>query len=303
MLKKQLLWGEKLKKIIKLLRVKHYIKNLLIFAALASSGQMLNKHKLLITAIGFCAFCAISSSVYIINDIRDVEKDKAHPKKCKRPIASGDISLKKAYVILGITIAIAVALSVLTFDWVACIMMLIYLVLNIAYSYGLKNIPIIDIVILAAGFLIRLLYGAELADIEVSSWLSLTVMTISFYFALGKRRNELKSKGENAAVDDTRVVLKHYPEAYLDKTMYMCLGLFNAFYTLWSLSDATVLRYNNKYLFWTAPIVLVITMKYNLNVETRLDGDPVEVLLHDKVLIALCAVYLFAMFVILYLLK
>jgi len=301
--KKANLRGEKLKKIIRLLRVQHYLKNLLIFAALASSGQMLNKNKLLMTAIGFCAFCAISSSVYIINDIRDVEKDKAHPKKCKRPIASGDISLTKAYVILGIAIAIAVAFSILTFNLVACILILIYLVLNIGYSYGLKNIPIIDIVILAAGFLIRLLYGAKLADIEVSSWLLLTVMTISFYFALGKRRNELKLKGENDIVDDTRVVLKHYPLAYLDKTMYMCLGLFNTFYTLWSLSDNTVLRYNNKYLFWTSPIVLVITMKYNLNVETKLDGDPVEILLQDKALIALCALYLFAMFFILYLLK
>ena len=84
--KKANLRGEKLKKIIRLLRVQHYLKNLLIFAALASSGQMLNKNKLLMTAIGFCAFCAISSSVYIINDIRDVEKDKAHPKKCKRPL-------------------------------------------------------------------------------------------------------------------------------------------------------------------------------------------------------------------------
>lgn len=286
-----------MKHYLKLMRVHHYIKNFLVFAALACSGQLFNLEKLSSCAAAFVAFCMVSSVVYIINDIRDQEKDRVHPTKCKRPIAAGSVSVKSAWVLAIVLLLIAVVCNCLTFHITSTLLLLLYFVLNLAYSFGLKNIPIADITILVAGFLIRILYGAFVADIAVSDWLYLTVIALSFYFAMGKRRNELKQLGDG----ETRQVLKAYPVSFLDKSMSMCLTLANVFYALWSMDEKTVSFYNTSNLIFTIPIVLLITMKYSLDIEGESDGDPVEVLLHDKVLLVLCMIYLSVMFSILYL--
>lgn len=282
---------------LKLMRVHHYIKNLLVFAALACSGQLFNWGKLSSGMMGFVAFCMVSSVVYIINDIRDREKDRNHPTKCKRPIAAGTVSVKNAWILAAVLLVIAAVCNFLTFHVTSTLLLALYLILNLAYSFGLKNIPILDVTILVAGFLIRILYGAFVTDITISNWLYLTVIALAFYFALGKRRNELKQIGNG----ETRQVLKAYPVSFLDKNMGMCLTLANVFYALWSMDEKTLSFYNNQYLVFTVPIVLLITMKYSLDVEGESDGDPVEVLLHDKVLLVLCVLYLAFMFMILYL--
>lgn len=285
-----------MKHYIKLMRPHHYIKNFLVFAALACSGQLFDPKKLFAGFAGFVAFCMISSVVYIINDIRDVEKDRMHPTKCKRPIAAGTVSVKNAWILAGVLLVIAIACNFLTFHGIATALLGLYLVLNLAYSFGLKNIPLVDVTILVAGFLIRILYGAFVTGIVISNWLYLTVIALAFYFGLGKRRNELKHISDG----QTRKVLKAYPISFLDKNMGMCLTLANVFYALWSMDENTVASYGS-YLVFTVPIVLLITMKYSLNVEGESDGDPVEVLLHDKILLVLCVLYIAAMFLILYL--
>lgn len=285
-----------MKHYIKLMRPHHYIKNFLVFAALACSGQLFDPKKLFAGFAGFIAFCMISSVVYIINDIRDVEKDRMHPTKCKRPIAAGTVSVKNAWVLAFVLLVIAIACNFLTFHRIATLLLFLYLILNLAYSFGLKNIPLVDVTILVAGFLIRILYGAFVTGIVISNWLYLTVIALAFYFGLGKRRNELKHISDG----QTRKVLQSYPISFLDKNMGMCLTLANVFYALWSMDENTVASYGS-YLVFTVPIVLLITMKYSLNVEGESDGDPVEVLLHDKVLLVLCVLYIAAMFLILYL--
>ena len=285
-----------MKHYLKLMRPHHYIKNILIFAALACSGQLFDPAKLIPGCLGFAAFCLISSVVYIINDIRDVEKDRNHPTKCRRPIAAGTVSVKNAWILAAVLILVAIVCNGFVFNPVSTLLLVLYLVLNLAYSFGLKNIPIVDISILVAGFLIRVLYGAMVTGIVISNRLYLTVIALSFYLALGKRRNELKQHGDS----QTRKVLKSYPVAFLDKGMNMCLTLAIVFYSLWSMADSTVAAYG-QHLVFTVPIVLLIVMKYSLNIEGESDGDPVEVLLHDKVLLGLCLVYFCAMFLILYL--
>lgn len=285
-----------LKAYIKLMRVHHYLKNLLVFAALACGGEFFAWDKLSAAFIGFVAFCMTSSVVYIINDIQDREKDRCHPKKCNRPIASGAVPVRKAIILAVVLLIIAVVCNFSVFHVVSTVALLIYFIVNLAYSMGLKNIPIVDIGILAAGFLIRVIYGAVITGIVISNWLYLTVIAGALYFALGKRRNELKkiSGGE------TRKVLKAYPAAFLDRTMVMCLTLTNVFYALWSMDEKTVSFYNNRYLIWTVPFIWLITMKYSMTIEGDSDGDPVEVLLHDKMLLSLCVGYLAIMFIILY---
>lgn len=285
-----------MKEYIKLMRVHHYIKNLLLFVALLFSRQLFDIEKLLCCTKGFIAFCCLSSVIYIINDIHDCEKDRLHPVKCNRPIASGKISIKNAWIS-------AIVLTVITFicNSVNCyrgstFLLVTYLLLNIAYSSGLKNIPIIDITILVSGFFIRVMYGAVITNIKISNWLYLTVITLALFFSLGKRRNELKQVGKQ-----TREVLKGYCISFLDKNMYVFLTLANVFYALWSMDKNTVLIKNGQYLILTVPIVFLITMKYSLDVEGESSGDPVEVLIHDKILIMFCILYLVVIIFILYL--
>lgn len=286
-----------MKQYIKLMRVHHYIKNILVFAALACSGQLFQVKQLLAGIIGFVAFCMVSSVVYIINDIRDKEKDRQHPTKCNRPIASGQVSVKNAWILAMVLLLIAALCNGIAFHRMSTILLVCYLALNLGYSFGLKNFPIVDVSILVSGFLIRILYGAMITEITISNWLYLTVIALAFYFALGKRRNELEQVGDG----NTRKVLKYYSNNFLDKNMYLCLTLANVFYALWSMDEKTMSFYHNRYLIFTVPIVLLISMKYSLNVEGESDGDPVEVLVHDKILVMLCIVYLAVMFLILYL--
>lgn len=290
--------GEKdlIKKYLELMRVHHYIKNLLIFAVLVFHGQFFVWEKLSRVIVGFIMFCLVSSAVYIINDIRDKEKDQLHPTKRLRPVASGEIPVGMAWGLAIFLLTAAAVCSMAMFRVSANLLLVLYFVINLGYSYGLKNIPLLDISILAGGFLIRVMYGAAITDIPVSNWLYLTVISMAFYFALGKRRNELRG-----GADGTRKVLAAYPMNFLDKNMYMCLALANVFYALWSMDAGTAASYH-KNMVYSVPIVMLITMKYSLDVESETcDGDPVEVLLHDRFLLLLCAGYLVIMGLILYL--
>lgn len=286
-----------MKNYLKLMRVHHYIKNFLVFAAIIGSGELFTSKKFGQSLVAFVAFCAVSSIVYIINDIQDCEKDRQHPTKRNRPIASGKVSIQNAYLLLALLLIIVAIISWMNFNLLAILILASYILLNIAYSYGLKNMPIVDIFILVSGFLLRVLYGAVITNISVSDWLYLTVISISFFFALGKRRNELKriSSGK------TRAVLKYYTEGFLDKVMYMFLGLANVFYALWTMDKQQSMS-GNHLLVWTVPIVLLISLTYSMNVEGDSDGDPVEVLLHDKMLILLCLIYCLVMVIFLYVL-
>ncbi|WEV64334.1 decaprenyl-phosphate phosphoribosyltransferase [Bifidobacterium sp. ESL0732] len=287
-------------KYIKLMRVQHYVKNLLVFAALMCSGEFFDTDKIIADSIAFVSFCLISSVVYIINDIRDRDKDRQHPTKRYRPIASGAVTVRNAWILAILLFVLSMAANACVLHVDSTLVLLLYLVLNLAYSFGLKNVPLLDVAILVSGFIIRVVYGGMVSDITISNWLYLAIITLAFYFAFGKRRNELQ-KGKNTEAGETRSVLKYYTLNFLDKSMNMCLTLAIAFYSLWSIDGKTASLYHGKYLIFTVPLVLLIVLKYSLTVEGDSDGDPVEVLLHDKVLLLLCVVYLLIMFGMLYL--
>lgn len=282
---------------LKLMRIHHYLKNVLIFLPLVFSQNLFNINLLSKTIFGFFSFSILSSIVYVINDIQDVEKDRRHSTKCKRPIASGAVSIKEAYILAIVIAVVGISLNYFAcgFNVGAWIFVIMYLGFNLAYSMGLKNLPIIDITILVSGFLLRVLYGSAITSIEVSNWLYLTVIAMSFYLGLGKRRNELKTEGSKS-----RKVLKYYNHDFLDKNMYMCLGLTIVFYSLWCVDPTTIARYPKSNLVWTVPLVMIICMKYSLNVEGESDGDPVSVLLKDKILIGLTLLYIIIVLLIIY---
>ncbi len=281
---------------VKLMRIKHYIKNFLVFLPLLFSGGFFNRNNIVTCLLGFICFSLLASTIYIINDIRDRDKDKKHKKKCKRPIASGKISVKNAIIFDIILIIIIVFLCMIgKFNILSICLILFYFIINLIYSFGAKNVPILDIMILVSGFFIRVFFGATILDITVSNWLYLTVIAISFYLGLGKRRNEIIKNGTKS-----RKVLEYYNKEFLDKNMYMCLTMAVIFYSLWTTDSAVVLK-NNNLLIWTVPIVIIIVLRYSLDVEGDSYGDPVDVIMNDKYLVGLGLVYVIGLFVILYL--
>ena len=288
-----------MKDYIKLIRVKHWIKNILVFSAVFFSGNIFNKSILINIAIAWAIFSMVSSIVYIINDINDIENDRKNPAKQNRPLASGRISVKNAKITVIVLFAITVFLSTVLYrlnnNIYTYIIPLAYLTVNIFYSKGLKNLPIIDVVILVSGFVLRVIYGGVTTNIEVSKWLYMMVTFGSFFLAYGKRRNEIKKNGTKA-----RSVLKYYNKDFLDKNMYVALTLAIASYSLWTIDKSTIQRVGNENLFWTIPLVMIIFQQYSLSIEGNSDGDPTEVLLSNKGLLFTTFIYLLSLVVILY---
>lgn len=270
-----------MKKYLQLIRIKHWVKNILIFIPMLSA-KVITYPNVLSEIIAFLAFSFASSAVYIFNDIKDIEKDKLHPRKKNRPLPSGKISKKTAAIIaiilLCFSLAICIYLSNSIFNS-SLYLLVAYIAINILYSLGLKNIAIIDIIILASGFILRVYFGASILNIEVSSWLFLTIMSAALFLGIGKRKKEL-IKNKNA-----RKVLEQYNEAFLDKFQYISLSLMLVFYSLWTLEQTT------KYLVFTIPLLIVIFMKYCLIIEGNDEGDPTTILYKDKALLTLCILY------------
>lgn len=283
---------------LKLIRVKHYIKNLLIFIPLFFSGAYKDINNVIICLFAFLTFSFCSSIIYIINDIFDIEKDKLHEKKKNRPLASGALSKKNAYFIGGILIFFEIILILLLKHFSghmsALLLIFVYVIINILYSKGLKNVALLDVIILVVGFLIRLFFGALIIDCEVSNWLYLTVMSGAFYMGFGKRRNEItKIPSRN-----TRSVLKDYNKEFLDKSMYVCLTLTVVFYSMWAIDPVVNERVASSSLIWTIPLLLIILFQYSMVVESDSDGDPVEVILGSRPLLGTIFVYIITIFIL-----
>ena len=278
------------------MRPHHYIKNVLILLPIIFSKNIFNWGLLKNTIIGVVAFSLMSSIVYILNDIMDVEADRKHEKKKFRPIASGAVSVRSAVVLAVILFAISILLNwyIKANIWVICIFYG-YLLMNILYSIKLKHVPIVDIVILAFGFMFRVMYGSGITDIAISNWLYITILAFSFYMGLGKRRNEYRKLGK-----DGREVLKYYNDSFLTNNLYMCMTLGIVFYSLWCMDMETVTN-SLINLIWTVPLVLIICMKYSLDIEGDSLGDPVDVILSDKLLLSLALIYGIIMYIALYL--
>ena len=186
------------------------------------------------------------------------------------------IAIAVVMLILSLSITIIINKSITD---LSLYLLLSYMIINIAYSLGLKNVTIIDVVLLSSGFILRVYYGASLFDIDVSCWLFLTILNASLFLGLGKRRKELMNTKES------RIVLKDYNESFLEKFQYLALTLTIVFYSLWTIEQ------NIKYLYFTIPLLMIIFMKYCLFIEKNDEGDPITVLFEDKILILLCMIY------------
>lgn len=289
-----------MKDFFKLIRVKHWLKNILIFLPVFFSSNILSTKCLKISLIAFIVFCLSASIVYIINDLNDLEKDKNHPIKKTRPLASGKIKLSTAIITIIVLILASLIISLylysITNNILVILIPIIYIVVNILYSIILKDIPIIDVSVIVLGFVLRVMYGGGVTGIEVSKYLYLMIIFGAFFLGFGKRRNEILKNGTKS-----RKSLDYYNHSFLDKNMYIMLSLAVVSYTLWCVDKDTISRIGNDYLFWTIPLVIIILQLYSLNIEGNSHGDPIDVFFSDKKLIVMSIIYVAIMSGILYL--
>ena len=303
------------------LRVKHYIKNALVFIPVIFNGELFNRVLFHNTLFGGFAFCTVSSIIYAINDLCDYNNDRLNMLKQKRPLASGKITKKEVNRIIGglsiffiiFTLQIHLTIPNKPYNciwdnivFIRYIIPFLYLAINIAYSIGLKNIPIIDISIIASGFILRVFYGGIITGITISPWVYLTITSGSIYLSLGKRLGELRCEtaGKRKCLLNSPVISgyhnKSYTSNFLDQNMYMCLSLSLVFYALSCMDMNTKVRIMGRNLLWTVPLVLLICLRYNLNLETTMDGDPINIIIKDKILLGLITILSFGIIITIY---
>lgn len=264
-----------IKQIIKLCRPKQWIKNGFVFAAIVFSGHLFNIQDTINTVITFFLFSFIASTIYIINDIVDVEEDKNHPKKKLRPIASGKVSINQAK-LLAVFLVIIVIGGSLRVNTKLTIILLCYFLLNILYCFKLKKFMLIDVMTIALGFILRVLAGAVAIDVQISSWILICTGLLSLYLGFGKRKNELIVLMDKSA--SHRETLAKYSLEYLNRILLVVLGLTIMTYILYTINGTTY-----KHMIYTIPFVLYGTFRYEyLIINKNSGGSPEDTFLEDK---------------------
>lgn len=276
-----------MKQYFRLMRVKHYIKNILILLPAVLTQRLFDREVAGRVIAGIVIYSLISSAIYIVNDIRDADSDRRHPVKCSRPVASGAVPLRVAKAMVAVLILTAIILGggILRPAYEYMLIPSIYFVLNMAYSLKLKHIPLVDVFILMSGYVLRLQYGAVLAGVGVSAWMFLTVTAAAFFLGFGKRRNELLRYGSTG-----RASLEAYKIGFLDQACLMSMTTAIVFYSLSCADMNTAVAAAGVDLLWSVPVVFVIFLRYLMVLnDGNSGGDPVDVVLKDKCLLALCA--------------
>ncbi len=268
-----------LRALLKTMRLKQWTKNAFVLAAVVFDRQLLNPQAILRSLIGFFLFCLLSSSVYIFNDIFDVEADRIHPQKRTRPIASGQlpipIAIGAGIAITLISLAGSFVLST-GFGWIS----LAYFLINLAYSQWLKHIPLIDVLIIAAGFVLRVAAGVMLITVErFSPWLYVVTTLFALYIGFGKRRAELALLAANA--NNHRRVLEGYTIPFLDQLITIVSGTTIVGYSLYTFSAPNLPQ--NHTMMLTIPFVLYGIFRYLYLIQIKqAGGAPEELLMADR---------------------
>jgi len=275
------LWSG-LRAAIELMRPLHWVKNGFVLTGLLF-GHAWNDAAVLAAVLGAtAAFCLASSAVYAFNDSMDAEADRRHPRKRLRPVARGAISVQAARVLAGATGVAALGLSALTapgtLPWVGA-----YLAANAGYSLGLKHVPVLDVFLIAGGFMLRLLAGTLGVGIEPSNWLFACGLLLTLFLGFAKRRAELDRLAEHAGRH--RPVLAAYTPEFLNAAVWLCAGGMLLTYTLYTLAENTAAVHGTTHLVLTLPWVLLGTGRYLFRLHLRGGGgDPALELLGDPVL-------------------
>ncbi|MEO0021156.1 MAG: decaprenyl-phosphate phosphoribosyltransferase [candidate division WOR-3 bacterium] len=286
------------KHIVKSMRPKQWVKNLLVFAALIFSENLLVWDKVMRTAAAFIFFCLVSGAVYIINDVVDRENDRTHPKKRLRPIAAGELPILPALMAAVLAVAVGVG-GGFYLNWRFGLVIAIYFLLQLAYSFVLKKIVVLDVMVVAAGFALRAISGTYVIAVQISPWLFVCTILLALFLALAKRRHELLFL-EGGGISH-RSVLGKYSETLLDQMIAVATSATVITYCLYTIAPETVHKFGTHNLILTMPFVLYGIYRYLYLVYRREEGGaPEKVLFTDLPLIIDVLLWMISVVLILY---
>lgn len=279
----QLSEENKMKNLFRLIRPKQWLKNVFVLVPIFFSGHLLDVDCLYAGLVTFVAFSMIASSVYCFNDIIDVEADRRHPVKCSRPIASGAISLKQAYGLMALMLALSmVALLFLQQHyWKVLLIILGYYVLNLAYCAELKQHAIVDVCVIAFGFVLRLLAGGFATGIVLSRWIVLMTFLITLFMSFGKRRDDVIRMNDTGEAPRKNTI--RYNLVFIDQAITITASVTLVCYIMYTVSPEVIAQLHTPYLYLTTVFVLLGLLRYiQLTVVDKRSGDPTKMMLRDR---------------------
>jgi len=267
--------------LIKLMRPHQYVKNLFVLAPIFFAGAILQENALINGLIAFVLFSITASAIYVLNDLKDIQEDRAHPTKCNRPIASGRISITQAWLLF---IGLA-SIGLLGSFWLSEVLFYIvttYILLNIFYSLGLKHVSILDISIISFGFVLRVLAGAAVIETPPSMWIILITFLLALFLALAKRRDDVLLSTQGLK---TRKNIDGYNLEFVNAAMVIMSSVVIVAYIFYTISDTVQARLGTDYLYLTVIFVIVGIMRYmQITFVENDSGSPTKVVLKDKFL-------------------
>lgn len=284
---------------LKLIRPHQWIKNLFIFIPAFFSRDLFKADNFQILCIGFVSFCLIASSIYILNDYKDVDADRQHPDKKHRPLASGKIQVFAALSLMTILAILGFGLATLV-NHSFLIILGLYFLLNLGYCLGLKNVSILDVMIVAFGFLLRALSGGIIISIPISNWLIIMVFLLAIFLAVAKRRDDVLmylSSGKSM-----RKSIKDYNLEFTNTALSMLAGVIIVAYLMYSVSPDVTQRMNSQYIYLTTIFVIAGVLRYlQITFVEKNSGSPTKILYSDKFIVFTILGWLLSFFIIIYL--
>lgn len=277
------LWSKYLLPVIRIVRPRQWVKNFFVFIPLFFGGQMSNMALLLDALTTFIAFSLAASSIYCLNDIVDVEADRLHPVKCHRPIASGQVSVSAAYALMAIMLILSMTVCPMLKGRSMAVgaVVLGYWIMNIAYCVWLKNFAIIDVCLIAFGFVLRILAGGLATGIEPSNWLVLMTFLLTLFLSFAKRRDDvlrMEATGKPPRKNTIR-----YNLTFINQAITISASITLVCYIMYTVSPEVTARFNSHYIYLTTIFVLVGLLRYiQIAVVDKQSGDPTKIILRDR---------------------
>lgn len=287
-----------MRSVIQLIRVRHWVKNLFLFIPSFFAGHLFKTEELLMVGVGAFAFSLVASGVYVINDYRDRFVDRLHPTKKLRPIASGQIGTASAWFLIVILVSAGLLIAA-RLEMVFFYLLVSYFIMNLGYSFGLKNIPIVDLFIVSLGFLLRVYSGGVIADLPITHWLSIMILLLALFLIIAKRRDDILINAKNGCV------IRKSTQAYNLDFINSCITLLSAVvivaYIMYTVSPEVTERFSSDYLFITTIFVIAGIMRYLqiVFVENK-SGSPTRIFIKDKFILATIAGWILSFYLIIY---
>lgn len=291
----------KWKEIMRLLRPHQWIKNGVVFLAMIFSGRLLDAECWISTILATISFCLVSSSVYCLNDVLDSKYDRLDPVKCKRPVASGMVSPVEALISGAITALLSLIVSILTLPWGCTVIIAVYLSLNILYCVALKHVVLVDVMIVAIGFVLRVVMGGVASQIWLSQWIVIMVFLLALFLALAKRRHEVVLV-ERSEKQEGRRSVSGYTVPFLNSALSLLGAVLIIGYIMYTLQPKYGKGPDSEYLYITALPVLFGILRYlQLTIVENRSGSPTKIAYSDPPLLITGAIWLITFILIIYL--